>query len=98
MAYIETAAPNLSKSAEFTGIKQNVLKWAAKYAVAEGIMAVLKSMGKKVVIKNVAKFLPFIGNIISAGIGYKMTTAFGEQYLDEAEEHAERILQKVVSD
>lgn len=97
LAYMESAAPSLSKSPEFGGIKQNVAKWVAKYAVAEGIVAVLKSMGKKIVIKNVAKFLPFIGSIISAGVGYKMTTAFGEQYLDEAEEHAEKILQKVVA-
>lgn len=97
LAYVEASSPGLAKSAEFSGLKQSVLKWVARYAVAEGVVSVLKSMGKKVVIKNVAKFLPFVGLLISAGIGYKMTTAFGEQYLDEAEEYAEIILKKVIS-
>lgn len=97
LAYAESAAPGLSKSPEFNGLKQNIVKWIAKYAVAEGIIAVLKNMGGKIVIKNISKFLPFIGSLISAGIGYKMTTAFGEQYLEEAEILADKVLKEIIS-
>ncbi len=95
LEYIEGTDPSLSKSVEFNGLKQNILKWVTKYAVAEGVMAVLKNMGGKIIIKNISKFLPFLGSIISAGIGYKMTTAFGEQYIEEAETQAENLLETV---
>ena len=35
--------------------------------------------------KQLSRFLPFVGQIIAAGIGYKMTTALGEQVVDDVE-------------
>ena len=97
LKYIEKTTPGISDTPEFNGIKQGVLKLVAKYAAIEGILMVLKRMGATVAIKNISKFLPFVGQLISAGIGYKMTTSFGETYLDEAEEKAEALLLEVLS-
>lgn len=97
LTFVEQSNPNLMRSPEFMAMKQSIAKWVAQYAVAEGILALLKSMGARVAVKNIAKFLPFIGQAISAGIGYKMTTSFGEKYLEEAESYAENILNKLLS-
>lgn len=97
LKYVEKAVPNLMDAPEYQGIKQGILKLIAKYAATEGIVLVLKRMGSKVVIKNVSKYLPFVGQLISAGIGYKMTASFGETYIDEAEEKAQLLLDKLIA-
>lgn len=94
--YFQKNNTKLKESAQFSGTKQAIMKWVAKYAVAEGILIALKAMGTRIAIKNVAKFLPFIGTIVSAGIGYKMTMAFGEAYLEEAESNAEKVLDLII--
>lgn len=94
--YSQRSNSNLKDSAQFSGTKQAILKWVAKYAVAEGVLIALKAMGTRIAIKNVAKFLPFIGTIVSAGIGYKMTTSFGEAYLEEAELNAKKVLELIL--
>ncbi|MFK4750792.1 GTPase [Oceanobacter antarcticus] len=97
LSYIEKTTPGITDTPEFNGIKQGIIKFIAKYAAVEGILIVLRRMGTKVVIKNTTKFLPFVGQLVSAGIGYKMTTSFGETYLDEAAEKSELLLLEVLS-
>lgn len=96
LAYAEKAAPELQQSTEFHALKQGISKWLAKYAVTEGIVIALKQLGKTAVIKNVSALLPIVGNLLAAGLGYRMTTAFGEQYIQEAEQLAQQVLQQVV--
>lgn len=96
IAYVKATSPKLADSVEFNGLAQNISRWAARYLVAEGIVALLKAMGKSIAIKSISKFLPFIGSIVAAGVGYKMTTAFGERYLEEAENLAEQLLEQVL--
>ena len=97
LEYVEKTTPGISDTPEFNGIKQGILKFVAKYAAVEGILIVLKRMGSQVTIKAVSKFLPFVGYLVSAGIGYKMTISFGERYVDEAEEKADELLIEVLS-
>lgn len=97
LQFIEKTIPGIANTAEFNGIKQGILRFIAKYIAVEGILMVLKRMGSQVAIKNISKFLPFVGQLISAGIGYKMTTSFGETYLDEAEEQADKLLIEIMS-
>ena len=42
-------------------------------------------MSGRIAVKQLSRFLPFVGQIIAAGIGYKMTTALGEQVVDDVE-------------
>jgi len=97
LKYAEKCSPGLHKSPEYSALKQSILKLIAKYVAAEGVLLVLKRMGAKVIIKNISKFLPFVGQLISAGIGYKMTTSFGETYVTEVEEKAKSLLDKVIN-
>jgi small GTP-binding protein len=96
LSYVETTTPGLINSAEFAGIKQHALKWFAKYATTEAVMLVLKNIAGRVVVKNATKLLPFIGSIISAGIGYQMTISFGEQFSEESEDIASKILDEIL--
>jgi hypothetical protein len=45
---------------------------------------------------SLSKYVPFIGQIISAGIGYKLTTAFGDRYISEAKDMALELLSEMV--
>lgn len=94
--YLERSIFDIKISTTYNTIKQNIFKFLARYAATEGIILILKSMGAKVIIKNVSKFLPFVGSIISAGIGYKMTIAFGEEYLSDAEKNAEALINEIL--
>lgn len=98
LAYLEAAAPQLRHSPEFDGLKQAITRWLAKYAVAEGVLSVLKNMGKKVVIRNVASFLPVVGTLVSVGVGYRMTVAFGEHYHEEARVLARQLLERIIAE
>jgi len=97
LAYLERSAPTLADTAEFKSIKQGILMLAVKYATAEAVLMILKKMGIKVLLKNSSKLLPFIGTLVSAGIGYKMTASFGDSYLTEAEEKSQQLLQCVLN-
>lgn len=85
-------------NANTNAVRQLAAKWVAKYAVAEGIILLLKAMGKRVLIKSVAKYLPFVGTAISAGIGYTMTLKFGEDCIDEAESIAKQLIEELLKD
>lgn len=97
LAYIEKTTPSITSTPEYAGLKQGILKLIAKYAATEGIILILKRMGTTVIIKNISKYIPLIGQVISAGIGYTMTLAFGEDYLDQVEEKANALLDELVA-
>ena len=57
------------------------------------ILAALRSMGMEVALRNSSKWVPFIGTLISAGLGYKLTYHFGEKLLADCEAAAKEIIQ-----
>ena len=46
--------------------------------------------------KEASKFVPFVGPLIAAGIGWKATFILGERMVDEAESLAREILEAIV--
>lgn len=62
------------------------------YAVKEGIMLLLKRFAGQEAIKSVAKYIPFVGQAIAAGLGYAITSNVGNSYLNDCHELAEQIL------
>lgn len=62
------------------------------YAVKEGIMLLLKRFAGQEAIKSVAKYIPFVGQAIAAGLGYAITSNVGNSYLTDCHELAEQIL------
>jgi small GTP-binding protein len=75
-------------SPHWEGIKQGIAKLAARYLTSEALILVLKRMSGRVAVKQLSRFLPFVGQLIAAGIGYKMTTALGEQVVNDVEKKA----------
>ncbi len=68
-------APLLAKATQF----------AAKYFAKQGILLLLKRIAARTTAKHVSKWVPFVGPLVSAGIGWKATFMLGEQLVDEAE-------------
>lgn len=69
-------------------LANNVVQYAAK----EGILMLLKSFAGRQAVKTFAKYIPFIGQAIAAGLGYAITSNVGNSYLSDCHELAEEIL------
>jgi predicted GTPase/uncharacterized protein (DUF697 family) len=76
-------------------LKQLATKVAAKYATEHAIMLILKAFGKAVAVREITKWVPFVGALISAGVGYKLTFRFGEQLVNDCESTAREFLKSV---
>lgn len=72
-----------------------VAAFASKYLAREGIKLLLKSVAKRVAGKELAKFIPFAGPLVAAGIGWKATFSLGDQLIDEAETLGRTILAEI---
>ncbi|MDB6175563.1 MAG: hypothetical protein JWL59_4874 [Chthoniobacteraceae bacterium] len=77
-------------------LNAKITQFAAKYLAKEGIMLLLRSMGQRTAAKESSKWIPFVGPLIAAGIGWKSTFILGEQMVDQAEALAREILEAVV--
>lgn len=77
-----------SRAATFKGF-QEVADRLAPYLTRKFIMTGLERMGLKVAVRNSAKWLPIAGTLISAGLGYKLTYAFGEKLIEDCEAAAQ---------
>lgn len=85
---------NISSSPTYSGTKQTIIKFGAQYATKEGIVLILKRFATTETVKEFGKFIPFIGQAISAGIGYKMTIWFTEDFIEEASKLSQEILKE----
>lgn len=79
----QSAIPIVSRLAN------NVVQYAAK----EGILLLLKSFLGRQTVKTFAKYIPFIGQAIAAGLGYAITSNVGNSYLDNCHDLAQQILE-----
>lgn len=73
-------------------LKQVGTRIAAKYAGEQAILLLLKSFGKSAAVREVSKWVPFVGTAIAAGLGYKLTYRFGEQLIADCETAARDFL------
>ncbi len=71
-------------------LSNNIVKYAAK----EGILYLLKSFIGRVALKSVAKYIPFVGQAIAAGLGFAITKTAGDYYLNECHQLAEETLNR----
>jgi len=83
----------IGDSIVITKIKNNIASFASKFLIKEGILILLKRFGTSLAAKEVIKYIPFLGQAIAAGIGYKLTRSFGEELLDDAENIARQVLE-----
>lgn len=75
-----------------------VAQFAAKYLAKEGVIQILKGIATRGVVKSLSKWVPFVGPLISAGIGWQATFMLGEDLVNEAEALAQEILHAMVED
>jgi predicted GTPase len=75
-----------------------VAQFAAKYLAKEGIIQILKKYATREIVKGASKWIPFVGPLISAGIGWQATFMLGEDLINEAEALAHEILHSMVED
>ena len=74
------------KSAKFIATK--VLQYTSRYGGKEAIMVLLKKLSATIATKTASKWIPFVGQAIAAGIGFKMTSWIGNDMINDAEEIA----------
>lgn len=74
------------KNAKF--IANKVLQYTSRYGGKEAIMLLLKKMSTTIATKTASKWIPFVGQAIAAGIGFKMTSWIGNDMINDAEEIA----------
>lgn len=78
------------------GLLAKLAQFAAKYLAKEGIILLLKRIATRAATKTASKWIPFVGPLIAAGIGWQSTFMLAEQLIDEAEALAREILENVL--
>lgn len=73
-----------------------ILQFSAKYLAKEGIIQLLKSIAGRTVAKNAGKWIPFVGPLIAAGIGWQSTYMLAEDLVQEGENLAREILDEII--
>jgi GTP-binding protein EngB required for normal cell division len=79
-------------SSKASAIKIGIANFSSKFVLKEGIALLLKKLAPRIATKEIAKFIPFIGQAAAAGIGYKLTHNFGEELIVDANQIANEIL------
>lgn len=75
----------------YKGIHQ-VAEQFTPYLTEKFVAAALKRMGMEVAVRNTAKWLPVVGTVVSAGVGYQLAYRFGEQLIGDCEAAARAVL------
>jgi hypothetical protein len=63
-----------------------------KYASTEGVLLLLKECSGMVVAEQVAKFVPFVGTVVAASLGFAIVRKVGNMYLNDCHRLAEAVL------
>jgi len=94
------SAFDLADLADANPIKQaryaQIAKQIVEYGTKEGIKILLKTYGKKQVIKELAKYLPIVGPIIAGSISGVIVQKAGNSYLSDCYELALADLQEKI--
>jgi uncharacterized protein (DUF697 family) len=64
-----------------------------KIITKQTVMLLLKKIGTRVAVKQVTKFIPFVGQAVSAGISFGAMKYLGNSHIDECYDVCKRIIQ-----
>jgi predicted GTPase len=70
---------------------QRTSSYIAKYATKEGVLLLLKRLASRATVKEVAKWVPFVGQLVSASLAFKLTYSFGENLVEDCDKAAREI-------
>lgn len=71
-----------------TPLANNVVR----YASTEGVLLILKECSGMVAAEQVAKFVPFLGTVVAASLGFAIVRKVGNMYLNDCHSLAEGVL------
>lgn len=95
---INELSKKMKSKANFTAFSLKVGQYSSKFVTKEGIIILLKRFAVNIGSQEILKYIPFVGQIASAGIGYKMTYSFGDNLIKESESLVNEILVRTESD
>ncbi len=64
-----------------------------KYITKQTVTMLLKKVGARIAVKQVTKYVPFIGQAVSAGISFGAMKYLGNSHIDECFEVCKRIIE-----
>lgn len=76
-------------------IVAKAVQFASKYIGKEAILLLLKKAGMSFAGKEISKWIPFVGQAIAAGLGFKLTTSIGNTMLNDAEDIASQTFEAI---
>jgi predicted GTPase len=76
-------------------IVAKAVQFASKYIGKQAIMLLLKKAGMGFAKKEISKWIPFVGQAIAAGLGFKMTSSIGSEMLTDAEDIASQTFEAI---
>jgi predicted GTPase len=62
------------------------------YLTEKFVVAALRRAGLSVAVQSTAKWVPFVGTLVAAGVGYRLAYHFGEKLLDDCEAAAREVV------
>ena len=68
-----------------------------QYAMTDGVMMLLKRYGTVYATKEVAKYVPLVGQALAATVAYFITSYAGKSYLDDCHQLATEVLKEQLS-
>lgn len=75
----------------YKGIQQ-IAEQFTPYLTEKFVASALRRLGMEVAVRNSAKWVPVVGTMVSAGVGYHLANRFGEQLIGDCEKAARAIL------
>lgn len=70
-------------------------QFASKYLGKEAILLLLKRAGVNIAAKSASKFIPILGYLVAAGIGYKITKSVGDEMVKDASGLAQEVFNAI---
>lgn len=68
-------------------------KLVGKFITKELVVTMLKKIGVRFAVKQVSKFIPFVGQAVSAGISFGAMKYLGNSHIDECYEVCKRVIE-----
>lgn len=95
---VDAPTRNVALRATVVRALQEAAHRFAPYLTRRFLVTALEQMGMETAVKSSAKWVPFVGTMVSAGVGYKLTYHFGEQLIDECEAAARQMIATATAD
>ena len=84
----------LKLKANVIPVVQPLVDKLVKWSTREGLFLLLKQFAKRQTVRQIAKYIPFVGQAVAAIVGYGITVSVGDSFLETCHEAAKAILEE----